>query len=236
MRTWAVLLLIAPTPVLALDPSKSLTQYTRTVWTQAQGLPQDTVRAIAQTPDGYLWLGASEGLARFDGYEFTTYTQDRVQLPSNAISVLWVDRNGNLWIGTSSGLTLYSNGQFRRFTEQDGLPPGGVSSVNEDSAGVIWLAVGGRLTRFEGGRFVSYQRTELAPVQSVRVVYSDRQGQLWIGGIGGVAKRTGDRFVPVLGPRDLSGNMITSILQDARGTWIAGINGILLLRSDGSLR
>jgi ligand-binding sensor domain-containing protein len=43
---------------------------TRTIWTQAQGLTQDTIRAIAQTRDGYLWVGTSEGLARFDGYEF----------------------------------------------------------------------------------------------------------------------------------------------------------------------
>jgi ligand-binding sensor domain-containing protein len=236
MRISAVLLLLVPVPVLALDPSKSLTQYTRTVWTQAQGLPQDTVKAIAQTPDGYLWLGTSEGLARFDGYDFTTFTQDRVPLPSNAISVLWVDRNGNLWIGTSSGLALYSNGQFKTFTEKDGLPPGGVSSLTEDATGTVWLVAGGRLTSFEGGKFVSYQRTDLAPVQSVRVVYGDRQGQLWIGGIGGVVKRVDGRFVPVLGSQDLRGNMITSILQDARGTWIAGINGILLLRPDGSLR
>jgi ligand-binding sensor domain-containing protein/two-component sensor histidine kinase len=236
MRISAVLLLLVPVPLLALDPSKSLTQYTRTVWTQAQGLPQDTVRAIAQTPDGYLWLGTSEGLARFDGYDFTTFTQDRVPLPSNAISVLWGDRNGNLWIGTTSGLGLYSNGQFKTFTEKDGLPSGGVTSLTEDAAGTIWLVAGGLLTRFEGGKFVSYQRADLAPVQSVRVVYGDRQGQLWIGGIGGVVKRVGGRFVPVLGAQDLRVNMITSILQDARGTWIAGINGILLLRPDGSLR
>src|SRR5215510_781227 len=55
----------------ALDPHKSLAQYSRAVWNQQQGLPQDTITAIAQTPDGYLWLGTNEGLARFDGYEFT---------------------------------------------------------------------------------------------------------------------------------------------------------------------
>ena len=52
----------------ALDPHKTLTQYSRMVWTQGEGLPQDTIRAITQTPDGYLWLGTDEGLARFDGY------------------------------------------------------------------------------------------------------------------------------------------------------------------------
>src|ERR1041385_4266509 len=66
------LALLAPS-ALALNPAKSLTQYTRTVWTQEHGLPQDTIRAIAQTTDGYLWLGTDEGLARFDGYEFVVF-------------------------------------------------------------------------------------------------------------------------------------------------------------------
>ena len=69
----AILLFLAAVPALPLDPQKSLTQYSRTTWTQMQGLPQDTIRAIAQTADGYLWLGTDEGLARFDGYEFTTF-------------------------------------------------------------------------------------------------------------------------------------------------------------------
>ena len=56
--------------VAALNPSKALTQYSISHWTQEQGLPQNTISAIAQTADGYLWLGTDEGLARFDGYEF----------------------------------------------------------------------------------------------------------------------------------------------------------------------
>jgi len=57
-------------------------------WTQEQGLPQDTIRAIAQTADGYLWLGTDEGLARFDGYEFVIFSKDNGDLPSNSITAL----------------------------------------------------------------------------------------------------------------------------------------------------
>jgi len=57
-------------PVYGLDPRKSLAQYSSTIWAQQHGLPQDTIRAIAQTPEGFLWVGTDEGLARFDGYEF----------------------------------------------------------------------------------------------------------------------------------------------------------------------
>ena len=54
------------------------------MWTQQQGLPQDTIRAITQTADGYLWLGTDEGLARFDGYEFVVFNRDHDNLPSNS--------------------------------------------------------------------------------------------------------------------------------------------------------
>ena len=104
---WLSLCCILSRPGLALDPHKGLTQYSRTVWTQEHGLPQDTIRAIGQTADGYLWLGTDEGLARFDGYDFVVFNKDRGELPSNSITALAADRDGSLWIGTSSGLTHY---------------------------------------------------------------------------------------------------------------------------------
>lgn len=54
----------------ALDPHKMPSQHTTALWNQTDGLPQDGIRAIAQTPDGYLWLGTDQGLTRFDGYNF----------------------------------------------------------------------------------------------------------------------------------------------------------------------
>src|SRR5258708_38905278 len=88
----------------ALDPRKSLTQYSRTVWTQERGLPQDTIRAIEQTRDGDLWLGTDEGLARFDGYDFVVFDKT-VGLPDNSITALAAAADGSLWIGTQNGLT-----------------------------------------------------------------------------------------------------------------------------------
>jgi ligand-binding sensor domain-containing protein len=76
VRTCTILLLLgALHPLAALDPRKDLTQYSASVWTQQQGLPQDAIRAITQTADGYLWLGTDEGLARFDGYEFLSFNR-----------------------------------------------------------------------------------------------------------------------------------------------------------------
>ena len=122
-RLWiAATALFALVPAAsALDPHKSLTQYTRRVWTQQDGLPQDTIRAIAQTSDGYLWIGTDDGLARFDGYEFTLFNKSNGDLPSNSITALAATPDGSLWIGTSDGLAQYANKRFRTYTRQQGL-------------------------------------------------------------------------------------------------------------------
>src|SRR5712691_6592901 len=76
-----LLLVLGSRDLLALDPLKALTQYTRTAWTQADGLPQDTIRAITQTQDGYLWLGTDEGLARFDVTSSSSSRRTTVRCP-----------------------------------------------------------------------------------------------------------------------------------------------------------
>ncbi len=158
LATLIPVLLRAPGDLLALSPSKALTQYTRTVWTQEQGLPQDTIRAIAQTPDGYLWLGTDEGLARFDGYDFVTFSMGSGALPSNSVSALSVGPSGILWIGASGGLARYSGGKFQTFTSRDGVPSGIVTALVEDHSGVLWFVSGDVLSTFSNGKFTTYSK------------------------------------------------------------------------------
>src|SRR5437899_9870410 len=130
-------LMLGSRGLLALNPRKALTQYTRTAWTQAEGLPQDTIRAIAQTADGYLWLGTDEGLARFDSYEFIIFNKDNGDLPSNSITALSAGAEGSLWIGTANGLTRYQNKRFTTYTIKDGLPDNAITAVCWDHSGTV---------------------------------------------------------------------------------------------------
>src|SRR5678816_4196840 len=85
--------------VMALDSSRELSQYGHEVWLTENGLPQNTVHSIAQTRDGYIWIGTEEGLARFDGIRFTVFDkQNTAQLKSNYIRSLLADRQGALWL------------------------------------------------------------------------------------------------------------------------------------------
>src|ERR1041385_5115544 len=94
-------------PANGAKPSPA--QYLHTVWTTENGLPQNSVNAILQTRDGYLWIGTYGGLVRFDGVKFTVFDASNTEgLKSSRISALFEDREGNLWIGTEyGGLTRY---------------------------------------------------------------------------------------------------------------------------------
>ena len=109
-------------------------------WGTGAGLPQNTVNAIAQTPDGYLWLGTRDGLARFDGVRFTVFGL-RDGLQSVEIQTLYVDRRGKLWIGTSGGgLSRWVEGRIENVTLPHQLvAPDTVTAFAEDAAGRLWI-------------------------------------------------------------------------------------------------
>jgi signal transduction histidine kinase/ligand-binding sensor domain-containing protein len=230
-------LFCAAAPLRALNPRKAVSQYTRTVWTQQQGLPQDSIRAIAQTRDGFLWLGTDEGLSRFDGYEFVNFTHQPDGLPSNSISALLADRDGSLWIGTSNGLTRYWNGKFTTYTTRDGLPDNVITALCQTTDGSLWIAAGVGLSRWNGRKFTNFTAAELEPLEAVRALSEDRNHVLWVSGYGGLLKRIDGKFVPVISSDALRSDIILTMLAADNGDiWIGGSEGLLRRSSSGALR
>src|SRR5512132_4285061 len=92
-------------------------------WTTDNGLPKNTVRSIAQTRDGYLWLTTFDGLARFDGVRFTVFDKSNTPaITNNRILALYEDRDGTLWIGADQGeLVAYRNGVFTAYATSERL-------------------------------------------------------------------------------------------------------------------
>jgi signal transduction histidine kinase/ligand-binding sensor domain-containing protein len=221
----------------ALNPHKALTQYSSTVWTQEQGLPQDTIRAIAQTTDGYLWLGTDEGLARFDGYEFTIFNRAGGALPANSITALATAPDGSLWIGSAGGLTHYAANRFRTYAMKDGLPDNAVSSLLVDHAGALWIVAGGNLSHYDKGKFTNFAPGPNLPITAVRTLVEDRNNDLWVAGFTGVVKLSGGRFSPALPFSAKEGDLITDMVIDRRGVlWIAGSQGVIEISPSGKRR
>jgi signal transduction histidine kinase/ligand-binding sensor domain-containing protein len=149
------------------------------VWQTEQGLPQNSVNAMLQDREGYIWIGTFGGLARFDGERFKVFTSaDAPGFISARIYSLYESRSGMLWVGTvDGGLTRLQDGVAVTYTERDGLPSGFVRSVGEDAAGNTWISTSRGVARFVGGKLTTYATHRGKPV--VQFYLQERDGSMW---------------------------------------------------------
>ena len=168
-------------PAKALDPQKLISQFTHTSWTAKDGVP-GPVRAIAQTPDGYLWLGTEAGLYRFDGLHFVAWEPGSgEQTLGSSVWSLCTSRDGGLWIGFSSGgISQLRNGHLKNYSRADGVPDGGILSIVEDGNGSIWAGGQYGLTKLDSGRWRQVGAESGYPAPGAQVLFVDRRGTLWV--------------------------------------------------------
>jgi ligand-binding sensor domain-containing protein len=134
-------MLMAATSAFALNPTLDVSQYAHTAWKIRDGFAKGSILSIAQTPDGYLWLGTAFGLYRFDGVRNVLWQPPPDQhLPSSTITRLVAARDGTLWIGTWNGLASWKNGKLTQYAELAGLP---IRALVEDHEGSIWAGTNG---------------------------------------------------------------------------------------------
>jgi ligand-binding sensor domain-containing protein/signal transduction histidine kinase len=211
--------------------SRSPTNYTTRVWQTQDGLPQQTVQAVAQTQDGFLWIGTTGGLLRFDGSRFVTF--DRANTPAfqeDSVFSLFTARDGTLWIGTEGGgLLRLRGGVFRRFGVPEGLLDGFVRSIFEDRDQKIWIGTDNGLYQLAGGdaeRAVRIDGSASIASMAVHALTQAADGTLWAGGSRLVAIR-GEvaTTYPLVG--QYSETRVKSILQTRDGTlWVGTVSGL----------
>src|SRR5215471_11251069 len=184
------ILLVSHSRTLALNPSLDVSQYAHTSWTARDGFSLGAVFAMAQTRDGYLWLGGEMGLFRFDGVHFTRWQPPAgQQLPEKPYSLL-VTRDGTLWIGTFAGLVSWNGAQLTRYPEIGELF---VTSLLEDREGTVWAGIlggspatpAGRLCAIRGGQTQCYGQ-DGAFGSFVWSLGEDNSGALWAGAESGL--------------------------------------------------
>jgi signal transduction histidine kinase/ligand-binding sensor domain-containing protein/CheY-like chemotaxis protein/HPt (histidine-containing phosphotransfer) domain-containing protein len=214
------------------------------------GLAQESVLAVAQDADGFMWFGTQNGLSRFDGYRFTNYRSSLGEpgtLANNWVRVLLADRKGRLWVGTDGGLDRYdaSTQGFVHYLPQETARRGNgnrhVHAIIEDGADGLWLATSDGLQHFDiaSGKFTTWhhqQGNELTLVDDqVNALALAPDGMLWVGTPSGL-----DRFDPASGRfahyRTATGGRqsVTALLVDAAGVlWVGGAGGLERWQPDG---
>jgi ligand-binding sensor domain-containing protein len=212
----------------ALALSDAQLQYTRQVWHIQDGLPEDTVQAMQQTPDGYLWIGTTGGLARFDGSHFLTYRRNSTPaITENSVFCLLTARDGSLWLGTEGGgLLHFEHGQFHAYTAREGLTDGFVRSVIEDETGRLWVGTDNGLFRIRNGIVQRVDTSRFAPSLAIHSIFEDREHRIWAGG-SRLLMFDGEDVRQFRLPGAYSQNRVKSILQTSDGTvWVGTVGGL----------
>jgi signal transduction histidine kinase/ligand-binding sensor domain-containing protein len=207
---------------LALDPHRLIGQYLRDSWDDGEGYPGGAVNAIAQTPDGYLWIGAQNGLVRFDGLSFHLITSaDAPVLPSGAVSALATDSEGGLWILLENRrLVRLRRGVFERVDELNGATAMS-QGVNRD----VMLYRPADPMRYRDGKLAIIAHSKDYSDRLGISINESADGTTWIGtrDFGVVGLRDGQAFMP----RGLPDRKVNCILPLDGGTvWVGTDHGI----------
>ena len=214
----------------ALEPGTALKNYGRQAWGMENGLPQNTVQALAQTKDGFVWLGTEVGLVRFDGNGFQVFDKNTKpgeggpSLPGNDVRCLLAASDGALWIGTSEGLARWKDGSVAAFTSKEGLPSNIIRSVRVGPQGGIIVST-------ESGE-VGVQESKIVPVmydmlEGQAVFYEVTLGDkthLLVNKSEIEVSQNGRNERWVVG-RELPGTRIQTAIADREGALWIGTNG-----------
>jgi len=220
------------------------------------GPPSEVITAIYQDDDGFVWIGARDGLFLYDGHLFTVFEHDAsdpTSISDHSVRTIYEDRQGNLWIGTNSGgldRLDRATWEFEHF-RHDSADPRSIShdsvyAILEDHAGNLWVGTQIGLNRMDRGTG-TFERLMATPGDPesishdyIMVIYEDLEGRLWVGTLGGglnLWNPQADSFASFQhdpdDPRTLSDSSVTSITQDAEGRfWIGTVGGLNLMDTD----
>ena len=238
-RVVAILLL-----VLISSAPASAEQLPIRTYTTADGLARDSVHKIVSDPLGYLWFCTSDGLSRFDGYEFVNYSVAQ-GLPHRVVYDLLITAGGDYWLATAAGVVHFNprattpDAKFKTYVSTQRSGSELVATLYQDSSGTIWLGTDNGLhtLRQSGGdwqmEYVSLGEKEDQRF-SIASIAEGAPGVLWIGAEQGLFRRFRDGRVERFGEKDgLPHAHVRAIVKDADGTiWIGTGVGLCRLAAD----
>ena len=224
---------------LLLHVAPARAQYRFDSWTTDQGLPQNSVQAILQARDGYLWLTTFDGLVRFDGVRFTVFNRANTPgIKTNRFTALYEDRDGILWIGSEHGiLTRYDGLEFESFS-LDGDGSGVIQGIAGDESGRLWIRRDARILEWRGNQahVVAQGFANLLNIRS-GIYRRSGFGGFWSQDEHGLRLFWRGEVTTVTAGSELDGGprgLVHAVAEDGRGElWVASDAGVWRVKSAG---
>jgi ligand-binding sensor domain-containing protein len=223
---------------LADISSRSPSKFVIKAWSTSDGLPHLSVTALAQTRDGYIWVGTLAGLARFDGVSFKVFTpQNCPELPKSRIGALFEGADGTLFIATErgGGLVAFREGKFKQLLGAGSEAEGIVACLRERSGGSVFVARSGAMWRWSGTNLTTLSTNrDFYPVLP-RSVCQDEQGQIWMVSsseqTGRLLRFSSGELKSVALEGALAGGQVYALAHDTQGQiWLGTSRGLAVLR------
>ena len=234
----ALLSAYAP-PAGALDPGRAPEEYIARAWGVGQGLPQNSVTALLQTRDGYIWLGTYSGLVRFDGVAFRIFNRwNTPDLKNDQVTALHEDPDGGLWVGTYGGGASYRHeGEWSHYSSLEGLSNDFVTAILSDARGAVWVGTEDGLNRISGGAITAYSKWNGLAGNSITSLALDARGGLLVGALDGGLSVLEDLDSGQFKPHELmAARAVHAVAADRQGRiWVGAFNGLHVLQ-DGQVR
>lgn len=214
---------------LSLDAGAS--PYISHGWRMDDGLPDNRVQAITQTPDGYIWVGTHNGLAKFDGVHFVAQdVNSTFRLINSSVTCLCAGHDGALWIGSEYGGVVCSRGtEVLHLTARTGLAGDSVKTIVEAGDHSLWIGTTTGLSHYYSGMFSNYTRKEGLSSENIRSGLEDSDGNLWFTTDHGLSRVNGKTITALT---RVPGDSLTGIWQDIPGRlWIGSDRGLIFSRN-----
>ncbi len=208
-------------------------------WGTSSGLPQNSVRVLIQTHEGYIWIGTPAGLVRFDGVRFTTFSRRNSPLKNDSILAIYEDENHVLWVGTDGGgLYSFDDGIWINYSVQEGLSDNHVRVIISDLWGGLWIGTDNGLNHLSADGIQHFTTGDGLYDNIITSLTIDNRGYLWIGTLMGGLARLKEKVIRVYDfANGLSNISVHSLHADHLGNiWIGTLEGLhVLKRGEGTV-
>lgn len=220
--------------ILLATVNTGFSQYQIQTWTTDEGLPQNTVSSILQTPDGYLWMTTLDGLVRFDGVRFTIFNKhNTVDFATNRLGQLVQSPNGDLWFGTESDFVMrYHAGRFMIYALSAGKSPNNsIGNLILDNNGSPVAFSNAGIFRWNGENFVPF--TALAGENHKSSVWWSKSGAFWYSNENILHRLKDGKISDFQLPGDKNTTYIVKLFEDSRGRlWMGTRAGLFVVENE----